>query len=59
MSTTESPTLPEWEADTRDRQPPPMLNAERVADLAYLHARIQEMLTRSTECATDPGHRQR
>jgi hypothetical protein len=53
VSPAASPALPEWEASTRDRQPLPNLTAERVADPAYLFARIQEMMARAADYAAE------
>lgn len=47
-----SPALPEWEAKTRHRQALPGLNADRVADPAYLYTHIREILARSADYAT-------
>lgn len=51
----ESPALPEWVGSTRDRQPLPGLTADRATDPTYLYARIQEMVARSSDYATEHG----
>lgn len=46
-STTEQPTLPEWETRSRNHQRLPRLERTYVGDPAYMRARLQEALQRA------------